>query len=75
MPKNAGGPAFPIAFVPIHGADAGIMVQHDGATLRDLFAAFALVQIADPNVTCSAETVAKSCYQFADAMIAEREKE
>ena len=45
-------------------------------TLRDYFAGKALNGvIADPTVQVDPQTAAKACYEYADAMLAERGKE
>ncbi len=48
---------------------------HNGMTLRDYFAAAALQGLlAGRDILMEAEWLAADAYQFADAMIAEREK-
>lgn len=80
--KNDGGPAFPIyieKIVPGNYARA-----HPGMSLRDWFAGQALRGIlawdAEMNnrsrtdVSTEPQIIAASCYNIADAMLAEREK-
>ena len=61
--KDTGGPAFPT-------------MEDDGITLRDYFAAKVLQGFcAAPDFTWDdEERLAKRCYEFADAMLAERDK-
>lgn len=74
-----GGPAFPSP--PIEGATDDRAQQRDGATLRDLFACFALVAIqrdpgceqAAPVSAMPASTQANTAYRLADAMLRARE--
>ena len=73
MSKNTGGPAFP-------GENC---LYNKGMTLRDYFAAEAVVGMFYPAVVACLEhdhdldcdKIAEFCYKMADAMIAEREKE
>ena len=68
-PKNDGGPAFPQPFL----TDGEGRLKSPGMTLRDFFAAAAMVQLADPHVRPESNALfAKSCYAFADALLAER---
>lgn len=82
--KNDGGPAFPQPDLSGYGmgprADENGMYQVAGMTLRDWFAGQALVEWSS-TLTRGIGTdeiqkarIAKICYQFADAMIAERNK-
>ena len=75
--KKDGGPAFPRD--SFRDEEAGLLITQNGMTLRDWFAGQALMgQIASeaPDfVDKDAEATAKRCYQIADAMLAEREKE
>lgn len=71
MRQNDGGPAFPGP--ESHGDD------HEGMSLRDYFAAQAIVAAAHADTALSrddeeAQKVAKRAYALADAMIAERLK-
>lgn len=74
MPKNDGGPAFPVDLVDVH--------TKSGMSLRDWFAGQALIgglaQMAHPSIDMSYDIdttkMATSCYAFADAMLAERAK-
>jgi hypothetical protein len=76
MSKNNGGPAFPSeGFVCSDG------IKYDGMTLRDYFAAKAMVIV--PEMTAynmkdnetRADYTARIAYKMADAMLAEREKD
>lgn len=67
--KN-GGPAFPHAIVyPDNAHEA-----HSGLSTRDYFAAKAMQSHISGNINLRMEDVAKWSYQYADAMLAEREK-
>jgi hypothetical protein len=70
---DPGGPAFPGGYAGIDAAGEDVYV---GMTLRDYFAAAALM-VATQNIWDShkMEHVAKRCYQYADAMIAARQNE
>ena len=65
--KDDGGPAFPLI-------DQRYMAN--GMSLRDWFAGQALAGLlSDPLIRDTPEGFAKSCYERADAMIAERSKQ
>ena len=71
---NTGGPAFPHT-VEYQGAGCAGVVPHGGMTLRDYFAAKALIAtymngFAGPD----AEHRARICYEMADAMLKAREQ-
>ena len=71
MPRKDGGPAFPARI-------AGETLASGGASLRDLFAGMALQGIlagwpAD-GAPPKPKLVAVEAFEFADAMLAEREK-
>ena len=76
---NDGGPAFPRPFSDIVG---GIYEAQEGMSLRDYFAAKApipdevLSEAIDttPHLTDAQPKLARWCYAWADAMLAEREK-
>ena len=60
---NDGGPAFPVGLLP-------------GMSLRDYFAGQAMGgQLADPDGEIDPKLIAKWSYAYANAMLAEREKE
>ena len=65
-PSNDGGPAFPV------------MYCSEGMTLRDWFAGQALVGMLQNYTTqkfgVGEETCARGAYEFADAMLAARER-
>ena len=74
-PINDGGPAFPIP-------TEYMTTEHQGMSLRDWFAAQALIAMGGNyaptgeitgNSLLHAKTVATHCYSMADAMIAARE--
>ena len=65
---NNGGPAFPIACCD--------RVLRHGMSLRDYFAGQALAgMIACPNTNGGGKDFAVYAYKYADAMLAERQKE
>ncbi len=78
-----GGSAFPVAITP------EMEIEQNGMSIRDFFAAQALAGImangnpdaatmfdykARESKRTSAQQIALTCYELADAMIAEREK-
>lgn len=68
---NDGGPAFPRT-----GAESHTSPQ-PGMSLRDWFAGQASVGLlASPStkITASSQELAEACYEFADAMLAARER-
>jgi hypothetical protein len=69
-----GGPAFPVSMEGSYKPYERL--PQDGMTLRDYFAGQALTGwISDPNVTdWDKPKAAQFCYEFADAMLAAREK-
>ncbi len=64
--KDDGGPAFPFA------GEAGHSLNDSGMTLRDYFAAKAIVTA--PHNLHDVDLNAEWAYRMADAMIAERNK-
>jgi hypothetical protein len=77
MNKDLGGPAFPNegGHKFASGNDVRKTLPHPGMTLRDYFAAKALGGLlADTAITASPELVAKVSYEYADAMLKERNK-
>ena len=75
--KDTGGPAFPCEVVP---TGYGTMI-HEGMTLRDYFAAKAMVGVIDFGKTLEGfhenkapDLIAKLSYQLADAMIQARKQ-
>ena len=66
---KAGGPAFPniTPDMPVDG--------YPGMSLRDWFAGQALVVASRSSGFCSMPPLAAYCYEIADAMLAERDKE
>lgn len=78
MATNDGGPAFPetrtLHVKHTDGSEETGFVEMRGMTLRDYFAAtvmgsvFALCDFGE-----EAESYAKECYRYADAMLAARE--
>ena len=75
--KNTGGPAFPVnrPVAPEGTPYAESMVISDGMTLRDYFAAKAMVGIiAHPNGPAGLwDDCALQAYEMADAMLEARE--
>ena len=77
--KDNGGPAFPCEYVKYEVGEVGnnipIIEKSSGMTLRDYFAAKAMVQIMDDtkdDVSFDYAEVAKYSYKVADAMLEER---
>jgi len=78
---KTGGPAFPQARVTVLAEDGtpneSCAVSHDGATLRDYFAAKAMgVALHRCNIEYDGfkvDWMAKKSYEIADAMLAARE--
>lgn len=73
-PKNDGGPAFPSVFTdPASGPEVYL-----GITVRDYFAARALEsafpQFRAGGFELTRNDLAQSCWEMADAMLAERSK-
>lgn len=64
--KKDGGPAFPATWYPTGGAPT------QGMTLRDFFAAQALVALTPHQPSAYRRGLASSAYDIADAMLAER---
>lgn len=76
MAKNEnGGPAFP--FDEKNSYDGSHYHSHEGMSLRDWFAGQALAGfvVRQSAAFSDAETGAKFAYRYADAMMAEREKD
>ena len=77
--KKDGGPAFPRTPANVEWSDGSrnFFEDQDGMTLRDYFAGQALAgYMADANVSDhNRAALVKSCYELADAMLAERDKE
>jgi hypothetical protein len=75
MRPNDGGAAFP-ALVNLQGGYVQIgrdQFRDPGMSLRDYFAASAMVRmINDPAVNSSSTDIAECAYVIADAMLAER---
>ena len=69
-----GGSAFPgIRIVERDNYHPNIKVYYKGMTLRDWFAGQALNEMV--SGWSNYEKLAKDCYEIADAMLAEREKQ
>ena len=68
MTTNTGGPAFP--------APAGRLtpITDQGMTLRDYFAAKAIIAYHSDGKFSDSEDVANWCYRLADAMLEAREE-
>ena len=68
MSNNTGGPAFP--------APAGRLtpITDQGMTLRDYFAAKAIIAYHSDGKFSDSEDVASWCYRLADAMLEAREE-
>lgn len=79
---NDGGPAFPVSTSalndgPAYGHQDGPDTwQFSGMSLRDYLAGQALHGLVKENQTkYGKEVIVKACYEYADAMLAERAKE
>ena len=73
--SNNSGPAFPLSGMDYRNGHTVQSVYSHGMTLRDYFAAKALVGLlSDTANVSSPELFAKVSYQHADAMLAERAK-
>ena len=87
MTKPDGGPAFPIYTLQCdnRGHLTNVATYLNGMTLRDYFAGQALAGLlANPTLDVTnksgdgesdSDIIAKACFYFADAMLAEREKD
>ena len=71
MSAKDGGPAFPVVSKDI-GYRADIKQLEAGISMRDYFAAQALGALS--VLGTDKQKLAHECYEFADAMLAEREK-
>ena len=67
--KNTGGPAFPGIWRD--EVDGAIVDEQRGMTLRDYFAIRMIDQVQNAG---SVEDACKMAYEFADAMLKERER-
>ena len=72
MSNNTGGPAFPQPDMVDDGAL--ISVGSTGMTLRDYFAAKAIIAYHSDGEFSNSEDVASWCYRLADAMLEAREE-
>lgn len=71
--KDTGGPAFPYEEFE-HGFHQDTVVKHPGMTLRDWFAGQAMAALITKSACRSAAATAATAYEYADAMLAERNK-
>ena len=71
--KNDGGPAFPVLEVTQDDTYQNIEIQHAGMTLRDYFAAKAMMALGAGDYKYRAN-LASDAYAMADAMLLERAK-
>ena len=69
MSNNTGGPAFPTTKPLEHWGD-----PNQGMTLRDYFAAKAIIAYHSDGEFSNSEDVANWCYRLADAMLEAREE-
>lgn len=72
--RNTGGPAFPVARDEAFPKDSEAGMSKPGMSLRDYFAAKAMVHIhaRDVNGVASPEITANAAYAMADAMLKAR---
>ena len=78
MSNENGGPAFPIPETysrPIPGGVTIATPGHDGMSMRDYFAAKAMQAFITRNGIVDLKETAPRCYQVADAMLKERDRE
>jgi len=75
MSKDDGGPAFPGTTDDIC-TGRSLHIYHTGMSMRDWFAGQALGEMWNHEraVGVDPETVARKCYNMADAMLKERER-
>lgn len=76
---NDGGPAFPqpnhiVDHEGLGRVEARQWLQDSGMTLRDWFAGQALKSMMEQRVQGRMSDVARTAFQIADAMLAERER-
>jgi len=78
--KDTGGSAFPWTYYDRDSLGQIIPREHiEGMTLRDYFAAKALIglvlsrQLPNASESANTETIAECAYSYADAMLKERE--
>lgn len=80
MEKNTGGFAFPTDYETHPGQACNEFRHAEGMTLRDYFAAKAMAACigadshANQNYSAEPAKVAAYAYEFADALLVEREK-
>ena len=70
---ETGGPAFPVQYS--NEADGPTVMPHVGMTLRDYFAAKAMMGflVCDVKYASDADMIARDSYVMADAMLKARE--
>ena len=71
MSNNTGGPAFPC---DLTAYDEEVVKNFQGMTLRDYFAAKAIIAYHSDGKFSDSEDVANWCYNLADAMLEAREE-
>ena len=71
MSNNTGGPAFPC---DLTAYDEEVVKNFQGMTLRDYFAAKAIIAYHSDGKFSDSEDVANWCYRLADAMLEAREE-
>lgn len=79
MSKETGGPAFPLCGLEFRNGQQIQAMYQQGMTLRDYFAAVALPIWVQAHIDHSVDDlskpdIARECYSYADAMLAERAK-
>lgn len=76
MKKNDGGPAFPVIWQHVFPDKSASVSEHEGMSLRDLFAAAALigVMLSPDRLKRDDQTCAGAAYEYADDMLKARKK-
>jgi hypothetical protein len=73
--ENNGGPAFPREDYQANGYDIGFdRLGQEGMSLRDYFAAKAMASMCQVLGGHDPRSAASQAYEYADAMLAERNK-
>ena len=70
MSNNSGGPAFPLVYVV---PPENVLNVYQGISVRDYFAAKAMMVIRQTAPNCLYTDIANYAYEMADAMLKARE--